>query len=88
MAARMESVIVSPYIITCPSAFRAARPIVCTREVSERKNPSLSASRIAISVTSGISNPSLKRLIPTRTSNTPIRKSLTISILSNVSISE
>ena len=44
------------------------RPIVCTSEVSERKNPSLSASKIATSVISGISRPSLNRLIPTNTS--------------------
>ena len=37
---------------------------------------------------SGISSPSLKRLIPTKTSKTPSLKSLMISIRSNVSISE
>ena len=88
IAACIESVMLSAYMITCPSLFLAARPIVCTREVSERKNPSLSASRIATNVISGISNPSLNKLIPTNTSKTPILKSLTISILSNLSISE
>mgnify|MGYP002087539725 CR=1 FL=1 len=62
-------------------------PIVCISEVSVLKNPSLSASRIATSDTSGISSPSRKRLIPTRTSNSPKRKSRIISIRSIVSIS-
>ena len=87
-AARMESVIVSAYMITCPSALRAARPIVWIRDVSERKNPSLSASRIATNVISGMSSPSRRRLMPTRTSNTSRRISLTISVRSSVSISE
>jgi excinuclease UvrABC helicase subunit UvrB len=42
---------------------------------SERKKPSLSASKIATKDTSGISKPSLSKLIPTNTSNTPRRKS-------------
>ena len=50
---------------------RAALPIVCIRERSERKNPSLSASKIATKDTSGMSNPSLRRFIPTNTSNSP-----------------
>ena len=87
-ASRMESVIVSAYMMTWPSALRAARPIVCIRDVSERRNPSLSASRIATKVISGISSPSLKRLIPTSTSNTSRRISRTISVRSRVSISE
>jgi hypothetical protein len=37
--------------------FRAARPIVCTSEVGERRKPSLSASRIATSAHSGMSRP-------------------------------
>ena len=57
-------------------------------DVSDLKNPSLSASNIPTKPHSGISNPSLKRFIPTNTSNTPILKSLIISILSSVSISE
>ena len=58
-----SSVMVSAYIMTCPSALRAARPIVWISEVPERRNPSLSASRIATSVISGISSPSLLTLI-------------------------
>ena len=54
----------SAYIITCPLELRAALPIVCINERSERKNPSLSASSIATKDTSGMSNPSLKRFIP------------------------
>ena len=57
--------------MTFPSVFLAARPMVCIKERSERKKPSLSASNIATSDTSGMSNPSLNRLIPTRTSNSP-----------------
>ena len=68
--------------------FLAALPIVCISEVSDLKNPSLSASKIATKAHSGMSKPSLRRLIPTRISNTPILKSLIISILSSVSISE
>ena len=66
----------------------AARPIVCISEVSDRRNPSLSASKIATRETSGKSNPSLKRLIPTNTSKFPSLKSLKISDRSTVSISE
>ena len=88
MAFRIDSVTVSAYIITWPCAFRAARPIVWIREVSERRNPSLSASRIATNVISGISRPSLKRLIPTSTSNTSRRISRIISERSRVSTSE
>ena len=87
MAISIEGVISSAYIITCPFAFRAALPIVWIKERSERKKPSLSASSIATSETSGISSPSRKRLIPTRTSTLPKRKSRTISIRSIVSIS-
>ena len=71
-----------------PSVFLAALPIVCISERSERKKPSLSASRIATSDTSGISRPSLKRFIPTSTSNSPKRKFLIISILSSALVSE
>ena len=84
----MLFVIVSAYIRTFPSIFLAALPIVCINEVSERKNPSLSASNIATNPHSGISKPSLRRLIPTKTSKVPIRKSRRISNLSKVSISE
>ena len=64
------------------------RPIVWINEVSDRKNPSLSASRIATSPHSGISSPSRSKLIPTSTSNSPKRKSRIISTRSTVSISE
>jgi len=67
----MDSVNSSAYIITVPSVFLAARPIVCINDLSERRNPSLSASSIATKDTSGMSNPSLKRFIPTNTSNSP-----------------
>ena len=85
---RMESVMVSAYMITCPSAFLAARPTVWIRDVAERKKPSLSASRIATSDISGISKPSLSRLIPTSTSKTSSRMSRIICARSRVSISE
>ena len=88
MALSIESVSSSAYIITLPSVFLAARPIVWIKERSERRNPSLSASNIATKETSGISNPSLKRLIPTNTSNSPRRNDLIISILSKALISE
>ena len=88
IARSIDPVILSAYIMTRPSALRAARPIVCTKEVSERKKPSLSASKIATSPHSGISSPSRSRLIPIRTSNAPSRRSRRISIRSIVSISE
>ncbi len=88
MADAMESVILSAYMITWPSEFLAALPIVWISDVSERKKPSLSASRIATKEISGISSPSLSRLIPTRTSKTSRRISLIIWALSKVSISE
>ena len=53
IALSMEPVILSAYIITLPSIFRAALPTVCIRDVSERRNPSLSASSIATKDTSG-----------------------------------
>ena len=46
-------------------------PIVWISEVSLRRNPSLSASRIATTATSGRSSPSRSRLIPIRQSKTP-----------------
>ena len=49
IAWRIESVIWSAYMITWPSTLRAARPIVWISDVDERRNPSLSASRIATS---------------------------------------
>src|SRR5690625_5606958 len=53
---------------------------------SERKKPSLSASKIATKDTSGMSKPSRKRLIPTSTSKVPILRSRIISTRSTVSI--
>ena len=84
----IESVILSAYMTTWPSAFLAALPMVWIRDVSERRNPSLSASRIATSSISGISSPSRSRLIPTNTSNTSRRISRIISERSSVSTSE
>ena len=74
--------------MTSPLSLRAALPIVWINERLERKNPSLSASNMTTRETSGISIPSLNKLIPTITSYVPIRKSLIISIRSNVLISE
>ncbi len=45
--------------------------MVCTCDVFDRKNPSLSASRLATRAHSRISRPSRNRLIPIRTSNAP-----------------
>ena len=53
MARCMESVIRSAYMITWPSTLRAARPMVWISDVSPRRNPSLSASRMATRDTSG-----------------------------------
>ena len=60
-------------MITVPSTLRAARPIVWISEVAPRRKPSLSASRIATSETSGRSSPSRSRLTPTSTSYSPRR---------------
>ena len=87
MAARIEGVTVSAYIITRPSAFLAARPIVWIRLVSLLRKPSLSASSIATSETSGRSRPSLSRFMPTSTSNSPRRRSRIISMRSMAPIS-
>ena len=88
IALSIDPVILSAYSKTLPSIFLAALPIVWISDVSDLRNPSLSASSIATRVHSGISNPSLSRLIPTKTSKTPDLRSLKISILSSVSISE
>ena len=88
IALSIESVSSSAYIITFPLVFLAALPIVWIRERSERRNPSLSASKIATSDTSGISRPSLKRFIPTKTSNSPSLKLRIMSIRSNAFMSE
>ena len=53
-----------------------------------RRKPSLSASRIATSDTSGRSRPSRRRFTPTSTSYSPSRSSRTIWMRSSVSISE
>ena len=84
----IESVTLSAYMITWPSTLRAARPIVWISDVSQRRKPSLSASRMATSDTSGRSRPSRSRLIPTSTSKSPRRSSRRISTRSKVSISE
>ena len=88
MARCIESVTVSAYMITWPSTLRAARPIVWISEVSLRRKPSLSASRMATSDTSGRSRPSRSRLMPTSTSNSPRRRSRRISMRSIVSMLE
>ena len=88
MAKSIDLVILSAYIITLPSSCLAALPMVCINDVEDLRYPSLSASKIATNETSGKSNPSLKRFIPTTTSYVPKRRSLKISILSIVSISE
>ena len=44
----------SAYITTLPRMLRAALPIVWISDVSPRRKPSLSASRIATSDTSGV----------------------------------
>lgn len=66
---------------------RAARPIFWISDVVDLKNPSLSASNIAINDTSGKSIPSLRRFIPTSISASPERSFLIISRRSNVDIS-
>ncbi len=71
MAYCIESVTLSAYMCTSPDTLRAARPMVWISEVPERRKPSLSASRIATSDTSGRSRPSRSRLMPTSTSNSP-----------------
>jgi hypothetical protein len=88
VAAFMDSVVWSAYRIALPSTLRAARPIVCISDPEERRKPSLSASRIATRETSGRSRPSRSRLIPTRTSNSPLRRSRRMRTLSRVSMSE
>ena len=88
MARFMESVTSSAYMMTVPLTCRAARPMVWMSDVSDRRNPSLSASRMATSETSGRSSPSRSRLMPTSTSNSPSRRSRMISIRWTVSTSE
>jgi len=78
----IESVRWSAYNITFESMFLAALPVVCIMLRSSRRNPSLSASSIPISPTSGMSRPSLSRFIPTSASYLPRRSSLIISVRS------
>ena len=78
----------SAYMMTLPFRLRAARPEVCISERVERRNPSLSASRMATRETLGISNPSRNKLTPTITSITPLRKFSMICTRSSVSTSE
>ena len=87
IATRIDSVTRSAYITTSPPVLRAARPIIWISDHALRRKPSLSASRIATSVTSGRSRPSRSRLIPTRTSYTPRRRSRRIATRSSVSTS-
>ncbi len=88
MARCIEPVGSSAYMMTRPDTLRAARPIVWMRERSSRRKPSLSASRMATSETSGRSSPSRSRLIPTSTSNVPVRSPRNRSMRSSVSTSE
>ena len=67
---------------------RAARPMVWISEVVERRNPSLSASRMATRETSGRSSPSRSRLMPISASNSPARSARRILTRSRVSTSE
>ena len=78
---------VSAYMCTWPETLRAARPMVWIR-VPERRKPSLSASRIDTSDTSGRSRPSRSRLMPTSTSYSPRRSSRSSSMRRSVSTSE
>ena len=87
IATFIDSVIRSAYITTSPPVLRAARPIIWMSDQALRRKPSLSASRIATSVTSGRSRPSRRRLIPTSTSYTPSRRSRRIATRSSVSTS-
>ncbi len=88
IASLIASVCLSAYMSTLPLMLRAARPIVWMSDVRPRRKPSLSASRIATSDTSGRSRPSRRRLTPTSTSYSPSRSSRTIWMRSSVSISE
>ena len=84
----MESVMLSAYMMARPLTLRAARPIVWVRLRCERRKPSLSASRMATSETSGRSRPSRRRLTPTSTSYLPLRRLSMIWTRSRVSTSE
>ena len=84
MVSCIEAVMVSAYMITLPLTFLAARPAVCVRLRWLLRNPSLSASRMATSDTSGRSRPSLSRLTPTSTSYLPNLRSFSICTRSSV----
>ena len=88
IARLIESVTVSAYRITSAFTFRAARPIVWISDFSLRRKPSLSASRMATSDTSGRSSPSRSRFTPTSTSNAPSRSSRSTVMRSMASSSE
>ena len=88
MAFCIDRVTVSAYRTTSALTFRAARPIVWIRDVSERRKPSLSASRMQTIETSGRSSPSRSRLTPTRASKAPSRSSRRIWTRSKASSSE
>src|SRR5580692_8213218 len=83
----IDGVTLSAYMCTWPETLRAARPIVWISDVPDRKKPSLSASRIDTSDTSGRSRPSRSRLIPTSTSYSPSRSSRSSSTRRSVSTS-
>ncbi len=87
MARCMDGVTLSAYMCTWPDTLRAARPMVWMSDVPERRKPSLSASRIDTSDTSGRSSPSRSRLIPTSTSYSPTRSSRSSSTRRSVSTS-
>ena len=87
MSASMLCVIVSAKSTTSPLMWRAARPAVWISEVWLRKNPSLSASKMHTSETSGRSSPSRSRLMPTRMSKSAARNPRKISTRSIASIS-
>jgi len=69
------------------TAGRAARPAVWISDVWLRKKPSLSASRMQTSETSGRSSPSRSRLMPTRMSKSAARNPRKISTRSIASMS-
>ena len=79
----LQSILFQP--LGFPSGFLAVDAI---DEIANlRRNPSLSASRIATNDTSGMSRPSRNRLMPTSTSKAPKRRSRMISTRSTVSTS-
>jgi len=84
----MDLVILSAYNTTSEFGFLAALHIICIKAVVDLKNHSLSASNIAINVTSGISIHSLNKFTQTIISIIQSLSFLIISYLSSVSISE